>query len=47
MTDKTEYLQVRVTAEMKDELERLAHEDGRSAAGFIRHLIQKAIDQRG
>jgi predicted DNA-binding protein len=47
MTDKTEYLQIRITPEMKDKLERLAHKDGRSAAGYIRHLIQKAIEQRG
>lgn len=42
---KTERLQLRVSAEMKEQLERLAAADGRSVTNYIEHLIRKALAQ--
>ena len=40
---KTDRLQLRVSAEMKEQLERLAAADGRSVTNYIEQLVRKAI----
>ena len=43
---KTERLQLRVSAEMKAELEKLAAADGRSVTNYIEQLIKREIERK-
>lgn len=42
---KTERLQLRVSAEMKEQLEKLAAADGRSVTNYIEQLVRREIEQ--
>lgn len=42
---KTERLQLRVSAEMKEQLEKLAAADGRSVTNYIEQLIRREIER--
>lgn len=42
---KTERLQLRVSAEMKEQLEKMAAADGRSVTNYIEQLVRKAIEE--
>lgn len=41
---KTERLQLRVSAEMKEQLEKIAAADGRSVTNYIERLVQREIE---
>ena len=43
---KTERLQIRITPEMKAELQRLAEADGRTVSNYVEMLIKVAIDPK-
>ena len=43
---KTERLQLRVSAEMKERLERMAAQDGRSVTNYIEQLIRREIERQ-
>lgn len=43
---KTERLQIRITPELKAQLQRLASEDGRTISNYIEQLIKKAIENQ-
>lgn len=43
---KTERLQLRVSAEMKERLERMAAADGRSVTNYIEQLIRREIERQ-
>lgn len=42
---KTERLQLRVSAEMKAELEKLAAADGRSVTNYVEQLVRREIER--
>ncbi len=42
---KTERLQLRVSAEMKEQLEKLAAADGRTVTNYIEQLVRREIEQ--
>lgn len=45
MTTKTERLQLRITPELKSELQRRADEDGRTLANYVEWLIRTRLSQ--
>jgi len=43
MTNKDRILHVRITNEMRDELECLASEDGRSLSDYVRRVLERHL----
>jgi predicted DNA-binding protein len=43
---KTERLQIRISPDMKSELQKLAKADGRTVSNYIEQLIKNAIEQK-
>lgn len=43
---KTERLQIRITPELKEQLQQLADDDGRTVSNYIEMLIKNAILER-
>jgi predicted DNA-binding protein len=43
---KTERLQIRISPDMKSELQKLAEADGRTVSNYIEQLIKNAIEQK-
>ena len=46
VTTKTERLQIRITPELKAELQRLAEADGRTVSNFVEQLIKAAVERK-
>lgn len=44
--NKTERLQIRITPELKEQLQRLAEADGRTISNYIEWLIRAAIKEQ-
>lgn len=42
---KSDYLQIRITPELKAQLKALAESDGRSVSGYVERLLLRAIQQ--
>lgn len=42
--NKTERLQIRITPELKAQLQQLAEADGRTVSNYIEQLIKQAIE---
>lgn len=42
---KTERLQIRITPELKDKLQRLADAENRTVSNYIEALIQRELDK--
>lgn len=43
---KTERLQIRISPELKAQLQKLADEDGRTVSNYIEQLIRKAVENQ-
>ncbi len=43
---KSERLQIRVTPELKEQLQELAKADGRTVSNYIEHLIKQQLEKR-
>ena len=43
---KTERLQLRVSSEMKEQLEKLAAADGRSVTNYIEQLVRREVERQ-
>ena len=43
---KTERLQIRISPELKAQLQKLADEDGRTVSNYIEQLIKKAVENQ-
>ena len=46
MTTKSERLQIRITPELKAELQRLAEADGRTVSNYVEQLIKSAVESK-
>ena len=44
--NKTERLQIRITPELKQQLQELAQADGRTISNYVEQLIKTAVDQK-
>jgi predicted DNA-binding protein len=44
--NKTERLQIRITPELKQQLQRLAEADGRTISNYVEQLIRAAVEQK-
>ena len=42
--NKTERLQIRITPELKEQLQQLAEADGRTVSNYVELLIKKAVE---
>ena len=43
---KTERLQIRITPELKEQLQRLAEADGRTVSNYVEQLIKAALEAK-
>lgn len=43
---KTERLQIRISPELKEQLQQLAEADGRTVSNYIEQLIKKALESK-
>lgn len=43
---KTERLQIRITPELKEQLQRLADRDGRTVSNYVEQLIKRELEQK-
>lgn len=43
---KTERLQIRITPELKQQLQELAQADGRTISNYVEQLIRSAVEQK-
>lgn len=43
---KTDRLQIRITPEMKTQLQALAEAEGRTVSNYVEQLIKSALDQK-
>lgn len=43
---KTERLQIRISPELKEQLQRLADADGRTVSNYVEQLIKAALDNK-
>lgn len=46
MTNKSERLQIRITPELKEQLQRLAEADGRTVSNYVEQLIKAALESK-
>lgn len=44
---KTERLQIRITPELKQQLQQLAEAEGRTVSNYIEYLIKSAVKVKG
>lgn len=44
--NKTERLQIRITPELKEQLQRLADRDGRTVSNYVEQLIKRELEQK-
>ena len=43
---KTDRLQIRITPELKEQLQRLAEADGRTVSNYVEQLIKAALESK-